>query len=110
VHFSANRISLKVVAPEKEKNYLIYLDSYHPGWQATVDGEPAEILPANIAFKAVELSPGEHEVNFEFTGGSKWTRITVWTNFLITVLGAVFLVLLGPILVIRNYRRSDIGV
>ena len=104
-HFSANRINLKVNAPEKEHNYLVYLDSYHSGWRASVDGEPAEILPANIAFKAVKLTPGEHEVMFEFTGGSKWTQLTIWTNFVITIVGSIVLVFMGILRIMRSLGR-----
>jgi len=45
---------------------LTFVDPHYPGWRASVDGEPAEILLANDAFKAVSLSPGTHRVRFEF--------------------------------------------
>ena len=109
-HFSANRLIAKVNAPEKENNFLIYLDSFHPGWTAKVDGKTAEILPANIAFKAVELTPGVHEVVFEFTGGSKWSRMTIWTNFIFTVAGSLFLLVLALTKIVMNYYRKVSGL
>jgi len=109
-HFSANRLIAKVNAPEKENNFLIYLDSFHPGWTAKVDGKTAEILPANIAFKAVELTPGTHEVVFEFTGGSKWSRMTIWTNFIFTVAGSLFLLVLALTKIAMNYSRKVAGL
>lgn len=35
-------------------------------WSATVDGEPAQILPANGMYMGVMLSPGEHTIVFRY--------------------------------------------
>jgi hypothetical protein len=45
-----------------QPGYLVLSYTYYPGWRATVDGQPAEILRANYAFMAVPLKPGEHQV------------------------------------------------
>lgn len=50
----------------KQAGYLVLADTYYPGWRATVDGEPAEILAANHAFRAVALGAGEHTVVCEY--------------------------------------------
>ena len=42
------------------------LDSYYPGWHALVDKELATIYPANLAFRAIKLSAGEHLVEFRY--------------------------------------------
>ena len=47
--------------------YLVLADTFDPGWSATVDGRPAPIRPAIIAFRAVFLSPGVHRVAFHYT-------------------------------------------
>ena len=46
--------------------YLVLLDTFVDGWQATVDGRPAEIVRANALFRAVRLVPGNHRVEFVF--------------------------------------------
>ncbi|MCA9913387.1 MAG: hypothetical protein KC496_08550, partial [Anaerolineae bacterium] len=42
---------------------------YFPGWQATVDGEPAEITPdEQIGLITLDLPAGEHIVTLEYVG------------------------------------------
>lgn len=52
---------------------LVLADAWYPGWQATVDGAPAEIYPTNLLFRGVVLPPGEHTVLFTFAPDS-WRR------------------------------------
>ncbi len=46
--------------------FIVLNDVYHPWWFATVDGKPAEILRANVLFRAVRVAAGRHVVRFEF--------------------------------------------
>jgi len=46
--------------------FLVLSQSYYPGWQATIDGEPAQLLAADALFQAVHLLPGQHRVEFTF--------------------------------------------
>jgi hypothetical protein len=41
-------------------------DVWHPWWFGTVDGKPADILRANVLFRAIEVPAGKHVVRFEF--------------------------------------------
>jgi hypothetical protein len=52
------RIEADLVSP----GYVVLVDTYDPSWRATVDGAPADILRANVAFRAVRLSAGKHLV------------------------------------------------
>jgi len=45
---------------------LVLSDAYYPGWQATVDGEPATIHQTNAALRGVFIPKGTHQVQFQF--------------------------------------------
>ena len=49
-----------------EPGFLRVLESWDPGWSATVNGAPADVLPADLAFMAVALPPGESVVRFNY--------------------------------------------
>ncbi len=58
--------TLRITAFPFKDSILLLTDSYYDGWQAFVDGKPAEIFRANVAFRAVRLTPGKHTVLFRF--------------------------------------------
>jgi len=68
VRYGLNEVELAVRTPVSET--LVLSDVYYPGWRATVDGVPVEVLRADYVFRAVPLPPGEHTVRMEFT---PWT-------------------------------------
>jgi uncharacterized membrane protein YfhO len=41
-------------------------DAYYPGWQASLNGRPVDILPVDILFRAVPVPAGEHTLVYEF--------------------------------------------
>jgi len=61
-------VRLRVTTPSA--GYLVLLDSYYPGWEATVDGSPTPIIRANSMFRAVAVTTGSHEVSFDYRPSS----------------------------------------
>ena len=75
-HFSANRLEVKVEEVGPKGAWLVYADAFHPGWRAAVDGRPAPVWRANLAFKAVYLPPGTTAAGFDFT--PPWRQAAYW--------------------------------
>jgi len=46
--------------------YLRIIESWDPGWSATVDGFPTPTVPAFDALLAVRIEPGRHKVRFTY--------------------------------------------
>ena len=57
---------IEVTADATAPGLLVLAEACFPGWTATVDGEPAPILCANLLTRAVELTPGRHVVRFDY--------------------------------------------
>ena len=71
-------------------------DAYHPAWQATVKGQPAEVVRANIGFKAVRVGKDESEVVFYLADG--WRDVLRGGILVFLVIGGFCLV--GSLVVI----------
>lgn len=71
----------------RQAGRLVLLDTFYPGWKATVDGRDAEIEAANVAFRAVAVGPGRHEVRFEYRPGSVRTGAIISLAALVLLLG-----------------------
>jgi len=87
--------TMRVVADVKSPDaWLVYLDNYHPGWKAEVNGRPREIGRANMAFKAVKLEEGHNEISFTFNGNHR-TALYMKVFFLIGVMGSIYVIFIS---------------
>ena len=76
-----------------QPGYLVLTDTHYPGWRATVDGQPVEILEANHAFRAVQLDQGEHTIVFTYEPLS--FRLGAWITLLALVALAAVTIISG---------------
>jgi hypothetical protein len=65
VEESANRVRIEATAGPGG-GFLVLLDTFSPGWTATVDGQRAVIYRGNALFRTVPLVPGPHRVEFRY--------------------------------------------
>lgn len=61
---TGNAITINAAAPRD--SWLVLADTDYPGWVATIDGAEVPIYRANLAFRAVQVDAGTHEIRFEY--------------------------------------------
>lgn len=61
-HYGNNRIE----AETEGAGLLIFSEIDYPGWQATVDGQPASLIRADYLLRAVCVPPGSHRVTLTY--------------------------------------------
>ncbi len=90
-----------VHASAEAPSIVLVRTSYDPGWTATVDGEPAPVLPANAFLLGVAVTQGEHTVELSYrdraVSAGLWQGAVAWAG-----LGAAFVVVLA----IERRRRG----
>jgi hypothetical protein len=64
LHFRPDRIEIESDA--NDAGYVVLVDSFDPGWTASVDGKERPVVRANVAFRAVAVPPGRHAVEFAY--------------------------------------------
>ena len=63
--YEPNELVLEV---EADRGGLLFLSEvYYPAWRAWVDGEPAEVLRTNTAFRGVVVPAGVHSVRLRYS-------------------------------------------
>jgi len=64
LHEGWNRRTIDLIVAQS--GYLVLAYTYYPGWSATVDGQPAEIVRADYALLAVPVEAGQHRVELTY--------------------------------------------
>jgi hypothetical protein len=64
VEYGPSRVLVEV--DSATDGFLVLADLYYPGWRAAVDGQSQKVYKADYAFRAVEISEGQHVVEFVF--------------------------------------------
>jgi hypothetical protein len=92
VRYAPDVVEIEVDSPAE--GYLVLSDPYYPGWRATLDGEPATILRADYAFRAVAVPAGSHRVTMAFRPGTWYAGLatTAATLLLLVISGIVLLI------------------
>ncbi len=79
-------LSVQATAPA----YLLLSEVWYPGWQATVNGEPATIYRANLALRAVAVPVGESTVVLRFVPATwRWGIALFGLGLVLLVAGSL---------------------
>jgi uncharacterized membrane protein YfhO len=49
---------------------VVLSDNWFPGWRATIDGRPAQVLVADAALRGVPVAGGRHQIEFTYSPGA----------------------------------------
>lgn len=49
-----------------DNTFLVFVDSYYPGWHAYIGGQEVDIFKANGLFKGIFVPKGNHIIEFKF--------------------------------------------
>jgi hypothetical protein len=98
-----NEGSLREITPEDvrievdaaDPSMVLVRTAYDPGWSATVDGRPAEVLPADGLLMGILVEAGAHEIRLTYrdpdvTRGLR-AGVVVWFGLAVAYLAAVTL-------------------
>lgn len=87
-NWEPHHISMQVDAPGN--NFLVVSEMhYPPGWHATIDGEPAEIIQTNYIMRGLVIPAGTHEVKFEYLDEAFETGTTISLILNLIVFGII---------------------
>ncbi|MFP4472970.1 MAG: YfhO family protein [Candidatus Omnitrophota bacterium] len=83
-----NRVEVRAFM--EHPGMLVLSETYHPGWKALVNGEPAELYPADYLFRSVFLPAGTHTVEFVFQPKDFFAGIAVSLFSFLVLAGILF--------------------
>ncbi|MBM3128726.1 MAG: YfhO family protein [Chloroflexi bacterium] len=81
--------------------YLVLADTWYPGWIARVDGVEVPLHRADLIFRAVRVSPGEHQIEFEYR--------PIWL-YVGAAISVCALLIVGAIFVMTADRRPPTAI
>jgi hypothetical protein len=64
VSYQPNHVEIETET--SQDRLLVLLDSYYPGWKATVNAVSTPVIAANFVYRGVKLQPGRHRVTFRY--------------------------------------------
>ena len=91
---------LSFVSNNSQNGVAVFSDIWYPyGWEATIDGKPADIMRANYILRALKVPAGQHTIEFHFRPKSYavGNTLTIYSNIAIAVvlLVALYFIISG---------------
>ncbi len=64
--FDANNLKVSINNTTNKKIWMHYSDVWHPFWKAYLDGKEIPLYKSNLAYKAIEVPTGNHQLHMQF--------------------------------------------
>ena len=96
VSFAERPGLIRVETHCSSRQLLVVSESYHDGWQASVDGEASRVVRVYGDFIGCVVEPGAHEVEFRFRPRSlRWGAWISVAGMVLAMAGIAFVVVRG---------------
>lgn len=95
--YGQNSFSASINTSKKE--LVVFSVPYESGWSANINGSPANIEKVNNGFMAIEVLPGENNIEF--------TYITPGLNIGIIISAISFITILCYIVCMKHFSKSN---
>jgi hypothetical protein len=84
-----HRNSIELHVRSSAPAILVVAEAWYPGWRATVNGVPAEVLPANVWMRAVRVPAGASRVELHYVEPSlaRGAAISLCALLVLVVIG-----------------------
>ncbi len=89
IKYKGNQVQIKT--EQSGDGFLILLDSWSPGWKATIDGEGSPIYRANYFYRAVPLKSGKHVTKFTYEPQGWKTGWMISSGFILIFVSTLFI-------------------
>lgn len=101
---SQSPTALRLRVTRTAPGWVVALQSHYPGWTATVNGAPAPLLRANVAFTAVAVPAGASDVRLRYQPAS--VRVGAWISGATLAALALFAAGIAAAPRLRDRRRT----
>lgn len=95
-----HRIRIDVAAVQP--GVLVLAEAFYPGWRATINGKPKNIVRLNYLFQGIEVEAGRQSIVFEY--GPPFFRLYA----MVSITAIVILIGIGFICCVRQRNRRPI--
>jgi hypothetical protein len=75
-----------------QDSYLVFNETWYPGWRASVDGKTVPLLHGDYLFRCVQVPQGKHLIEFKYEPISFWFGVFTFT---LAALGSAILLARG---------------
>ena len=91
--YEPNRLVYETTSPKD--GIVVFSEIYYPGWQATIDGQPADIVRADYILRAMNIPAGKHTIEMRFDPKSlHLTEGIAYGALVLMAIGVVVLVVI----------------
>ena len=98
--------ALTYSARSRNGGVAVFSEVYFPwGWEATIDGKPADIARVNYVLRAIRIPAGEHKIEMRFNPRSVSATVGIARTAVILLYVMLAVALLGLLLCPRTVGR-----